>query len=256
MTVTARHTIQMPVTPLRLTSADVHAWHANIAILQDPALTDEALRWLDRDERERFDRFTRDEDRSMFLLGRVMARSLVGRALEISPTDWPWRNGPHGRPEVGLANVRVRFNLAHSAGIVVCALGWDRDIGVDVEHLARRPVEFAVVKRYCSPDEIADITAAGAEWHDRFLVYWTLKEAYLKARGLGIALPLANISFSLRAPAPAVAFTGALVGTDTRWRFHLVRPTGGHLVALAAAAADGARPRFALRPLEPDFLRS
>jgi 4'-phosphopantetheinyl transferase len=244
----------MNAPPLRLDPADVHAWHADVGIFRDDALLARALQWLDRDERERYDRFARDEDRLMFLLGRAMARWLVGRALGVAPASWPWRNGPHGRPEIGLDGASVRFNLAHSAGVVVCALGVRRDVGVDVEHLVRRPVDFAVVKRYCSPEEAADIEAAGDWWHDRFLSYWTLKEAYLKARGLGIALPLAEICFSLRDEAPAIGFRGTLAGTDTHWRFHLARPIETHLVALAAASSD-LSPRFALHVLGKDFLR-
>ena len=166
----------------------------------------------------------------------------MGDALGVSPNEWPWRNGPHGRPEIALTNVRVRFNLAHSAGVVVCALGVDRDVGVDIEHLNRPRVDFAVVRRYCSPKEIADIESQGSDWHDRFLVFWTLKEAYLKARGLGIAVPLAEIDFSISDGQPRVAFSGTLSRTDDRWHFHLARPLEGHLIAIAAAMPDGIQP--------------
>jgi 4'-phosphopantetheinyl transferase len=237
----------MTVTPPRPASAEVCAWYADIAIFRDQALLDSALCWLDAEERARYERFAHDDDRRMFLLGRVMARRLVGDALGVGPTDWPWRNGPHGRPEIAIADVRVRFNLAHSAGVVVCVVGIDRDIGVDVEHTKRPPVDFAVVRRYCSAAEIADIESQGPSWHDRFLIYWTLKEAYLKARGLGIAVPLAEISFSVQNAHARVAFTGTLARTDDRWRFHLVRPIGDHLIAIAAATADGVQPEFALR---------
>ena len=186
----------------------------------------------------------------MFLLGRVMARVLVGHAIDMAPTAWEWKEGRHGRPEIGAPDVPVRFNLAHSAGLVVCVLGTGRDVGVDVEDLARRRIEPAVVRRYCSAEEIADIEAQPADtWHDRFLVYWTLKEAYLKARGLGIALPLADISFSLTAGTARISFVNSLAGTDDRWTFFLVRPTERHVVAVAASTADGVAPIFSVKPL-------
>jgi 4'-phosphopantetheinyl transferase len=171
----------------------------------------------------------------MFLAGRVMARALVGRALGVAPADWRWREGPRGRPEIASPETSVRFNLAHSAGLVVCALANGRDAGVDVEYLRRRPVDPLVVPRYCAPDEVRDIQAHGPHgWHDRFLLYWTLKEAYLKARGLGISVPLSDISFAIDGTAPRISFLRSLSGTDDRWTFHVARPTTEHVVAVAA----------------------
>ncbi len=133
----------------------------------------------------------------MFGLGREMARSLVGVALGVPPESWIWREGPHGRPEIAAPDADLHFNLSHSAGVVVCALARGRTIGVDVEDLSRRAPDPAIVTRYCSPAEAEDVCAQGDRWRDRFLTYWTLKEAYLKARGLGIAVHLSDISFTL-----------------------------------------------------------
>ncbi len=226
------------------TEADVRVWHAGIDLLTEhPAVEARAFAALGAADLARYGRFRHDIDRRMFLLGRAMARVLVGRALGRPPLAWTWREGPRGRPEVGDPGSRVRFNVAHSAGLVVCVVADGRDVGVDAEHLDRRPPESAVVERYCSPDEIADIRAWGDAWCDRFLVYWTLKEAYLKARGLGIAVPLAEVSFTVRSETDAaVAFLGSLSGTDGRWAFTLARPTPRHLIAVAASTADGGRP--------------
>lgn len=218
-------------------------YHAEIApLMAEPARVDRWLGWLQPAERVRFDRFRHDDDRFMFLCGRAMARDLVGRALGLAPEAWPWREGPHGRPEIGIADTALRFNVAHSAGTVVCALAAGRDVGVDVEDRARRPVDPDVVGRYCSPAEVADVQAQGpAGWHDRFLLYWTLKEAYLKARGLGISVPLAEISFAVAGRRARVDFLGSLAGTDRTWTFELHEPSARHLIAVAAAGeGDGA----------------
>ncbi len=218
-------------------------------LTEQPALATHALALLDPTERTRHDRFRHDVDRHMFLLGRAMARLLVGGALGCAPGAWTWQEGPHGRPEISHPATALRFNLAHSGGLVVCALAFGRDVGVDVEHLDRRASEPGIVSRYCAPAEVEDIRAQGALWHGRFLVYWTLKEAYLKARGLGIAVPLAEIAFSLDGKAGArVAFLGSLAGTDERWSFALARPTPGHLVAVATATADGRAPLVTFHP--------
>jgi 4'-phosphopantetheinyl transferase len=185
----------------------------------------------------------------MFALGRSMARRLVGEALQIDPAAWLWREGPHGRPEIGAPATDWHFNLSHSAGLVVCAIGRTRELGVDLEDLERRPPDPALVARYCSPAEASDVLSQGAEWSDRFLRYWTLKESYLKARGLGISVPLAEISFALNGSTARIAFDGSLAGTDDRWLFHIQPVAPHHLLAVAVAVSDdGAHPSITVLP--------
>lgn len=243
------------VTP-SVSPTDVAVWYADVGtLLSDSARRARALEWLQAAERDRYDRYRFDADRRMFLLGRVVARALVGRALGVAPMAWRWREGPRGRPEVGEPECRLRFNLAHSAGLVVCALASDREVGVDVEDLERAPVDRALVPRYCSPAEAADVGRQDPTgWHERFLVYWTLKEAYLKARGLGIAVHLADITFSLGDSNARIGFRGSLAGTDTRWTFQLLQPTLRHLVAVAVSSADGIEPEIRIEAVPADLM--
>lgn len=237
-----RHTIAMVTDSSVPDPVHVRVCHAEVA--EFTARPDRVAWWRDRlapEHRVRYDAYRRDSDRDMFLLGRALARTLVGRALGVSPHGWPWREGARGRPEVDTPDCRLRFNLAHSAGRVACVLAHDRDVGVDLEDLQRRPVEPAVVTRYCAPAEAADVQAAGQAWHDRFLHYWTLKEAYLKARGLGIAVQLAHLQFRIDPLPIRVTFLASLRGHDDRWTFYLTQVSERHLVAVAAAVS-GTRP--------------
>ena len=237
-------------------AADVRAWYAQTSDLAaNPALVARGRASLTPIERDRFDRFRHDEDRLMFLLGRLMARLLVGRALGIAPMAWRWREGTHGRPEIDDPHTTLRFNVAHSAGMVVCALADGRDVGVDVEDRHRHTVDREIVPRYCAPAEVADIDAQpAADWQNRFLLYWTLKEAYLKALGLGISVPLAEVSFTIDGDDARVAFLGSLAGADTRWSFHLTRPTDRHQLAVAASRADGVVPLIDIAPLPVEWI--
>jgi len=207
--------------------------YLDIAGLGD-ASTTTARAWLRDEEHARFTRYRHDDDRMMFLAGRVMARSIVGDALGCAPTSWRWREGPHGRPEIDEPGTELRFNIAHSARLVACAVADGRDVGVDVEDRERPETDRQIVTRYCSPAEAADIDEQGDAWHDRFLIYWTLKEAYLKARGLGISVHLSDISFTLDGDVPRIGFIGSLADHDPRWTFSLMRPTARHLVAIAS----------------------
>jgi 4'-phosphopantetheinyl transferase len=213
------------------------------------------LTWLSPAERARYDRFRHDADREMFLLGRAMARSLVGRALGVAPEAWPWREGPRGRPEIDRPACAVSFNVAHSGGVVVCAVAHEAEVGIDVEDRRRARLDRELVARYCSSAEAADIARAGDDWQDRFLRYWTLKEAYLKARGLGIAVHLSDLSFTLGANGEArVDFLDSLAGSDPNWAFDLRDLDEAYYVAVAASTPNGARPAFALDPLPPEWL--
>ena len=232
----------------------VEAWHADISLFErDRARLARALEWLTSDERARFDRYRGDADRLMFALGRVMARRLVGRALSVDPAAWRWREGTHGRPEVADPDTPLRFNLAHSAGLVACVTAIGQDVGIDVEDRARRALDPALVNRFCSPDEARDVDTSRADWPDRFLIYWTLKEAYLKARGVGISVHLSDINFT-QGTSIRVNFLRTLAGTDARWAFALTEPTARHLLAVAVATGDEPAPPFTVQPFPVDWL--
>lgn len=229
---------------------DVRVWHAHVDVLhRSPDTYARAVAWLTSGERARHGRFRRDLDRDMFLLGRVMARAIVGRALDVAPTAWPWREGAHGRPEIDVPGCPFAFNIAHSGGLVACAFAQRHAVGVDIEDRQRAAIAPELVARCCSPAEAADINAWEPErWRDRFLQYWTLKESYLKACGLGISVHLADLSFSLHGEDIRLDRHGALATGGDDWAFELITLHADHYLAVAAPRLDGRRPRFQFDP--------
>jgi 4'-phosphopantetheinyl transferase len=102
-----------------------------------------------------------------------------------------------------------------------------------------------VAARVCAPDELEDVNAAtDEERHERFLVYWTLKEAYLKARGLGISVALADVAFSLAGGQPVFTPRGTLASEDARWTFRIAQPSNTHLMAVAVDTRNGIEPNI------------
>ncbi len=195
--------------------------------------------WLQPEETGRADRYQDMEARAAFLIGRGMARTMLAEVTGIAPGDWRFGEGPHGRPEITSPDTPYRFNLAHSHGVIACALAKNRDIGVDVEFLDRPDSSQDVAKRVCSDDELADIDAAPEEGRkERFLVYWTLKEAYLKARGLGISVHMGDVAFTVNSGEPKFVPAGSLADADTRWVFRLAQPGPRHLMAVAVGVRD------------------
>ena len=129
----------------------------------------------------------------------------------------------------------LSFNLTNTEGLIACLIARDRELGVDVEDTQRRGETVSIADRFFSPSEVKDLHAVPeASKRDRFFDYWTLKEAYIKARGFGLALPLGDFAFRLDPPrAPTIAFEPALDDDPSTWQFLQEWPTQQHRLALA-----------------------
>jgi 4'-phosphopantetheinyl transferase len=192
---------------------------------------------LSDDERERMQRLRLPRHRHDYLVSHALVRAALSRCADVAPGAWTFRANRHGRPEIGgpVAAAALRFNLSHTDGLVACAVTLGAAVGVDVEN-SQRPLRLmAVAKRFFHAAEAEDLGALPAERRAvRFFTYWTLKEAYVKARGEGLSLPLQRIRFHLAgAGDPSVSFGEDLRDDPRRWRFVLLRPSTRHVLALA-----------------------
>ncbi|HVU51595.1 MAG TPA: 4'-phosphopantetheinyl transferase superfamily protein [Polyangia bacterium] len=232
-------------------AAEVHLWLLAAPEEADEGRAARALALLDADERARMSRFHAPEDARRYLFAHALARTALTRyAPEVPPERWRFRAGAHGRPEIadakGAAATALRFNLSHTAGLVACAVARGRDVGVDVEHLF--PPRWSdeacleIAAAHFAPAEVAALAAEPAERRRaRFFEIWTLKEAYTKARGLGLALPLAGFAFDARGPDLRLRCAPSVDAEPEGWRFERLRPTPRHALALAARCAAGDR---------------
>ncbi len=206
--------------------------------------TEQVAAWLSElpvRERERYARFQHAETAQEYLLGRRLVRAWLHALTGHPSADWVFEEGPRGRPEIAAPATTLRFNLAHSGGVVACVMTNAHEAGVDVEDLQRRAVERDLWHRFCAPSEAADIEVhPQSEQQRRFLTYWTLKEAYLKARGLGIAVHLADIAFDLSGPQPRITFRESLAGTPDTWQFAVAEVPPHHLISWCVAGDPSA----------------
>jgi 4'-phosphopantetheinyl transferase len=209
---------------------------------------------LDDGERARHLRFRFAEDRDAYLAAHALTRAVLARQLGVAPSALRFEHGPHGRPELAwpAPSPRLRFNLSHTRGLVACALALEHDIGVDVEHVQRRVEIELLAKNVFSETERAELLAlAGEPQRRRFFELWTLKEAYIKAVGKGLALPLPAIDIQLAASrAPTIAFATPIGDDGARWFLHLSEPVPSFLLAVALAA-PAARARCNVTPRNP-----
>jgi len=207
-------------------------------------------------ERDRFRRYRHVLLAHQFLVGRLLIRRWLESVTGTPAAEWQLVESDRGRPGIAHPPSPWSFNLAHSGNLVAGVLSTAFDAGVDLEDLDRRPLAPELSRRFCSPAEVADIESLpdGSRTR-RFLTYWTLKEAYLKARGLGITVHLADVEFALNGLHPAVNFRGSLDGTSRDWAFELFQPTPRYLLSVAAPHPAGtSRPEIRLHALSLDAL--
>jgi 4'-phosphopantetheinyl transferase len=195
------------------------------------------LQFLATSEGERYGRFVQEKDRRQYLLGKVLVRRALSLYFGGPPQDWVFRANDLGKPVLanGPADSHIHFNLSHTDGLVVCVLARDFDVGIDVENLNRK-VNLDLAQRYFAPAEIAFLeTIPSEQLGATFFRFWTLKEAYIKARGMGLSLPLDQFAFCLDdLQSPRITFEPSMQENADDWQFFLPETSSKeHQVAVA-----------------------
>jgi 4'-phosphopantetheinyl transferase len=211
---------------------EVHVWQA---MLDEPARQlPELAATLSSDERARAQRYHFERDRRRFVVCRSLLRDIVGRYAGRPAEALRFGYGPRGKPS--LPDSEVRFNVSHSDGVAVYALSRGREVGVDVERV--RPVSGAdrIAERFFSIPEREALRAVPARARTQaFFTCWTRKEAYVKARGEGLGLPLDQFTVSLAPDGPA--WLSPAGGADereiARWSLAGLYQDPGYVAALA-----------------------
>ncbi len=198
---------------------------------------------LSPEESRRAARFAFEQDRHRFILAHGILRTLLGEYLQQDPGGLNFRCGEYGKPALipdQHASKSLYFNLSHSGDYCLCAVALDREVGVDIE-MVRRDVEcLRLAERFFTPREYDDLRQAPEEGrHARFYRYWTCKEAYLKARGLGLSSGLERIEIIFEGDGSArYRDTGSDAAVnDERWLVKTL-PIEGEVAAAVAAQGD------------------
>ena len=190
---------QQSTTAPPLTGDAVHVW---LVALDAPQSIVDALRInLSPDELERAAKFVFERHRHRFIVGRSCLRILLGRYLGRPPRELAFHYGPCGKPELpgDTSKDGVHFNLAHSKGTALLGVTSRREIGIDVEHWRTMTDGKDIAERFFAPAEIEQLNSLQPErWQEGFFACWTRKEAYIKARGEGLSIPLNEFAITVR----------------------------------------------------------
>lgn len=220
-----------PPPTLAVGGDEVHVWRA---ALDRPGELAELFAALSPDERARAARFRAARDGDRFVAGRGLLRVILGRYLAREPAALRFRYGPHGKPDLvdDGAGWRLRFNVSHADGLALYAVAEGREVGVDLERV-RSDVDVEAIAVWFSPRERAALAALPASRRrEAFFAYWTHKEAWLKAVGGGLSLPLDRCEVDFAAPAAPILREGD-AATASRWTLRTLAPAPGYAAALA-----------------------
>jgi 4'-phosphopantetheinyl transferase len=193
---------------------------------------------LSSSERQRADSFIFERHRRQYVFAHGLLRIALSSSVpEVEPSDWRFVANRYGRPFIAAPAIArpVYFSLAHTAGCVACVVSGCEAVGVDVEEIQQRSSMLATAYNNFSQEEFdaLRVLQPGA-LVDRFFDYWTLKEAYLKARGIGISLPLNQFSILISSEQKiGIQFMAGAADDAHRWNFMTTSPSVRHRLAVA-----------------------
>ncbi len=241
--------------PVALPADEAHILYTRQENIRDPELLKRYADMLSPDERKQWQRFKFEKHRHTYLVAHALVRCALSRYSDIEPAAWEFMRNNYGRPDVSrpVAWRPIRFNLSHTTGMVAVIVAWDREVGVDVEWIDRPNLGPGIANRFFSPQEVRDLRALPEETQQKaFFNYWTLKEAYIKARGMGLSIPLDQFSFRLRSDEPiGISFAPELEDDPNSWYFERHTPTNSHTLSLALRSPNCAALKVSVQETTP-----
>jgi 4'-phosphopantetheinyl transferase len=213
--------------------SEVHLWLVRLDASEDNFA--QSLAWLSPDEIDRAERFRFPRHRRAFVLGRAALRALLASYLGVEPAGVHFAYGSQGKPALADAACALRFNASNSNDLAACAFTTGCEIGIDIEQ--HRPLHNleSIADRFFAPEEAADLRKLPeADKTSAFFHCWTRKEAYIKAMGGGLSIPLDSFQVTLQSGVAARMVS--LEGSTDRaraWTLHDFDPAPEYAGAIA-----------------------
>jgi 4'-phosphopantetheinyl transferase len=238
----------------RLSRREIHVYLTSPEGIPS-GLQDQYRGLLSAEERALEGGYRLEADRRRFVVTRALLRTVLSRYAPVAPEDWAFVKNRFGRPRIAdtvQLGSRPVFNISHTREMIVLAICADRELGIDVENIHTHVIAGLAERFFAAPEvaALADIT--GPRRQEAFFEYWTLKESYLKARGLGLSAPLDQFSF--RFPGKTriqLHFTPTFEDDARRWLFWQFRPVPEYLVAVCAENTTVDRPAVTVTRIVP-----
>ena len=236
-------------------SCSIDLWCAYISEIGDDSLLSRYQALLGAEECARQARFRFAKDQRRFLVTRALVRTVLSRYAAVRPEEWAFAEGSRGRPLIAAPQVApaLEFNISHSADLVLVGVTSGRTLGIDTESVTAREVDIDGLDRYFAREESAALLALQPhERRRRFFELWTLKESYIKARGMGLAIALDAFRFELTGEHGLTLHMRPELGdSPQQWRLWQLAPRPDYVAAVCAARVQDAAPRITVREIVP-----
>ena len=219
---------------------EVHLWIACDEEISDASLLARYRSMLSADEVGQLTRFRQPRHRHQYLVARALLRHVLGLYLDIAPEELIFGRTAFGKPYLLAPDGRTpSFNLSHTDGRIALAVAGEGEVGVDIESALRNTPSLEIARRFFSPIETEQLLDTPLHLQaGRFLDFWTLKEAYIKACGEGLSIPLDDFWFTFGPDhGVRIGFQPQRDDQAELWQFWQVFPGADHRIAIAHRTA-------------------
>lgn len=241
---------------------ELDLWLVDPSTIRSMQLLTRYYETLNANERERHSQFASPALKHNFLVTRALIRDVLSRTVlnSIIPSAWTFTENEYGRPAISNPEFqgKLHFNISHTDKLIVCMVSPIYSVGIDVENVTRNLDYLTLAKSCFSRPEVENLLQQKSleTMKQRFFEYWTLKEAYIKARGMGLSLPLEHFHYQLESRASAkydensnsssapalvpadyqisITFEAPIIDLSSEWEFKVFRLLPDHLVSIAA----------------------
>ena len=231
---------KIPPPSLELSSKDVHVWRASFHQLMPLLQYFKAL--LSTDEQMKAGRYRFEDNREEYIIARGLLRHLLGSYCTKDPRNLQFHYNPYGKPALSseAGPHRLTFNVSHAHGFVLYVFTRGREVGIDLERIRPEAAHDGVAERFFSSREVSTLRALPRHAQPiGFFNCWTRKEAYIKARGEGLTIPLNQFDVSLVPGEPAALLESRVDPADTnRWTLRSLDMGTQYIAALAVEGQD------------------
>jgi len=223
---------------MQISEKDIHVWFIQSEEICNVKLLSQCYFLLNDEERLQHSQFHFEKDQHQYLLTRSVVRSVLSKYTNnILPRQWCFKKNPYGKPSIG--NTRptspLSFNISHTKQLIVMAVTLNQEIGIDVEYLPKLEKKLHIAQHLFSALEIKQLLELPiAKQNKRFADLWTLKEAYIKACGKGLFIPLDQFSFCFSQTGKvSISFTTEIREHTQLCQFWQIHPNTSYKVSLA-----------------------
>jgi len=236
---------------LELDRTHVDVWYWDLTGLERMSYLAKAESVMSDQEKQRRSYMQRPIAQEAFSLSRFFLRACLSKYSAVHPHEWRFSQNEHGKPAIAQPSLQtpLHFNLSHTSDGMALAVAASGPVGVDVENASRRTPLLQTAMRFYSAAELAVLQSLPpTEQRRRFFEYWTLREAYVKARGLAIAVLFKHLCFEFSGSGDITLQPAAALGDQTDlWDFGVFWPGPAHCLAVAARRSGASSTSFSVQ---------